>query len=366
MLPSIFSCSDRCRRGIHRNILSGTRRDEMKQTATALTSWAKAIRKALDAAGVDSPRLFTEAGLDFSALDDPNARYSVEATTRLWRLAVAATGDETLGLIVARHVNQTTFHALGYSLSASTTLREAFERMLRYFSLVTDAADLSFDRDGECYRFGILMPAQGAQPAPEAIDAFALLVVRLCRGLYRREFSPRAVALQRTAPRNLAAFERAFRAPLSFSTEHNALWFAREVFEQKLEGANPELARHNDEIAVRYLAHMHKQNLRARVHTALIEQLPLGEPSQEKIAAALHLSPRNFQRKLAEEGSSYSALLNDTRRDLALSYIRDPAYSIGEITYLLGFSDASSFNRAFKRWTGQAPSAYRSMRSVKG
>lgn len=331
----------------------------MNAQATALTSWAKAIRKALDAAALDSARLFNEAGLDFSALDDPNARYSVEGTTRLWRLAVAAIGDDAFGLTVARHVNQTTFHALGYSLSASTTLREAFERMLRYFRLVTDAADLEFGLDGEQYRFAIRITANGAQPAPEAVDAFAFLVVRLCRGLYRREFSPQAVTLRRPAPRNLAAFERAFRAPLRFEAADNALWFAREVFEQKLEGANPELARHNDEIAARYLAQIDKHNLRARVHAALIEQLPLGEPSQEKTAEALHLSPRNFQRKLAEEGTSFTELLNDTRRDLALSYVRDPGYSIGEITYLLGFSDASSFNRAFKRWTGQSPSAYR-------
>jgi AraC-like DNA-binding protein len=280
-------------------------------------------------------------------------------------LAVTATGDEAFGLTVARHVNQTTFHALGYSLTASTTLREAFERMLRYFRLISDAADLTFELDGDRYRFAICTPEHGPQPAPEAIDAFTFLAVRLCRGLYRREFSPSAVSLQRAMPHNISAFERAFRAPLEFSAKQNGIWFARDVFEQKLEGANPELARHNDEIVVRYLAQMQKQNLRARVHAALIEQLPHGEPSQEKVAAALHMSPRNFQRKLAEEGSSYTELLNDTRRDLALSYVRDPGYSLGEITYLLGFSDASSFNRAFKRWTGQSPSAYRSEQSTK-
>ena len=337
----------------------------MTQAATALTSWAKAIRKALDASGVDSARLFCEAGLDRAALDDPNARYSVDGTTRLWRLAVTATADEAFGLSVARHVNQTTFHALGYSLIASNTLREAFERMLRYFRLISDAADLTFELDGDRYRFAICPPENSSRPAPEAIDAFTFLVVRLCRGLYRREFSPLEVSLQRPMPRNVAAFERAFRAPLNFAAAQNAIWFSRDVFEQKLEGANPELARHNDEIVVRYLAQMVKQNLRARVHAALIEQLPHGEPSQEKVAAALHMSARNFQRKLAEEGTSYTVLLNDTRRDLALSYVRDVRYSLGEITYLLGFSDASSFNRAFKRWAQQSPSAYRIEQSTK-
>jgi AraC-like DNA-binding protein len=334
----------------------------MKKAATALTSWAKAIRKALDAAGVDSARLFAEAGLDIAALDDPNARYAVESTTRLWRLAVVATGDEAFGLTVARQVGQTTFHALGYSLIASATLREAFERMARYFRIVTDAAQPLLTQQGERYRLCFHLPDGAPPPADEAFDAFAFLLVRLCRGLYRREYSPLSVSLRRPLPRALTAFERAFRAPLEFGAEENVLYFDRETFEKKLEGANPELARHNDEIVLRYLAHLDRENLRTRVHAALVQLLPLGEPSADKVADALHMSPRNLQRKLADEGSSYKELLNDTRRDLALSYMRDPSYNLTEITYLLGFADTRSFNRAFKRWTGQAPSAYRGLR----
>lgn len=330
----------------------------MKQ-ATALTSWAKAIRKALDAAGVDSARLFAEAGLDIAALNDPNARYPVEATARLWRRAVAATGEEAFGLTVARHVGPTTFHALGYSLTASETLLAAFERITRYFRIVTDAAEPVLTRDGDRYRLSFHVTAGPHAPTHESFDAFAFLLVRLCRGLYQRDYSPLSISLQRPQPQGLGAFQRAFRAPLQFAAEENVLWFDRETFEKKLEGANPELARQNDEVVLRYLAHFDRQNLRTRVHAALVSLLPLGEPSADKVAESLHMSSRNLQRKLADEGTSYKALLNDTRRDLALSYLRDPSYSLTEITYLLGFTDSRSFNRAFQRWTGKAPSAYR-------
>ena len=330
----------------------------MKQ-ASALTSWAKAIRKALDAAGVDSARLFAEAGLDIAALNDPNARYPVEATVRLWKLAVAATGDDAFGLTVARQVGPTTFHALGYSLIASETLLAAFERITRYFRLVTDAAEPVLSLEGERYRLSFHVPPGAQSPTDESFDAFAFLLVRLCRGLYRREYSPLEISLRRPPPHALGIFERAFRAPMRFGADENILWFDRETFEKKLEGANPELARQNDEVVLRYLAHFDRQNLRTRIHAALIERLPLGEPSADKIAELLHMSPRNLQRKLAEEGTSYKEVLNDTRRDLALSYLRDPNYSLTEITYLLGFADSRSFNRAFQRWTGAAPSAYR-------
>lgn len=333
--------------------------DDKPQSATALASWARALRKALDKHGLDSAALFAQAGLDIAALSDPQARYPLAGTTRLWRLAVQATGDPCLGLTVASQVTPTTFHALGYSLVASATLKEAFERINRYFRLVTDAAELEFGPEGDCYRLVVRTPKGQAEPALEATDAFLSLFVRICRSALGREFSPLSLSLRRPEPPGNDGFRRVFRCPITFNAPLNELRFERAALEQPLEGANAELARHNDEIVVRYLAAFDKQNLRARVRAALIEQLPLGEPSAEKVAATLHMSLRSLQRKLVEEGSAYEDLLNSTRRELAQSYLRDPAYSISETAYLLGFSDTSSFTRAFKRWTGQSPSHFR-------
>lgn len=328
-------------------------------TATALTSWAKAIRRALDAVGQDSVRLFSEAGLDAALLVDPSARYPVAATTRLWRLAVDATGDDAFGLSVARHVGQTTFHALGYALNASATLFDAFERVLRYFAVVSDVAELGFEETPEGWRFEIRTDTAAA-PADEAIDAFVALIVRLCRGLLgRREFAPRLVRLRRAEPRNRAAFERLFRAPLQFSAPENALYFDAAILGEALDGAHPELARHNDEIVQRYLERLQRDDIVARVRGAITGLLSQGEPAAAAVAAALHLSERSLQRRLAESGTRYSELLRDTRQQLARSYLRDPRVSVGEIAWLLGFGDQSSFTRAFKRWEGCSPTVYR-------
>ena len=91
-----------------------------------LASWTRALRKQLDALGLDSLALTQAAGLDPQLMDDPNARYPVTVTTRLWQLAVQASGDPALGLRVSRFVSPTTFHALGYALVASGSLREVF------------------------------------------------------------------------------------------------------------------------------------------------------------------------------------------------------------------------------------------------
>ena len=110
------------------------------------------MAKALEARGFDAAPLFARAGLDFAALDDPEARFPVRTTALLWRLAVEATGDPCFGLEVARHTSPTTFHALGFSLAASSSVREAFERVVRYYRLVSDAASIRFEEHGAVYR----------------------------------------------------------------------------------------------------------------------------------------------------------------------------------------------------------------------
>lgn len=327
-------------------------------SATVLASQMRALRAALDRAGVDPKPLFEQAGLPYTALDDANARYPVSATTRLWRLAVATTGDEAFGLSVAAHYTPTSFHALGYSLLASATLRDAFERIARYFQLSTDAGRFSLTLEGERYCLR-LQPSRQLKPPPvETLDAYVYLFVRFCRIQLGRDYSPALIRLTRPRPKALAAFERRLRAPLEFDAETTELWFECEAFERPLQSANPELARQNDEIVVRYLARFSRDNLRARLREALIERLAQGEPTAATLARALNLSLRSLQRKLAEEGTSYDAILTETRRELALSYLSERHHSVSEVTYLLGFADTSSFTRAFKRWTGQTPSAY--------
>ena len=94
----------------------------------------------------------------------------------------------------------------------------------------------------------------------------------------------------------------------------------------------------------------------------LIEGLPSGEPSQEDVARALHTSTRSLQRRLADEGTTFADILDRTRHSLATAYVGEGHYSMREVAYLLGFSRPASFVRAFRRWTGAAPTEYRAAR----
>ena len=330
--------------------------------ATVLTSWAKAIRRTLEARGVDSAPLFNAAGLDLAALDDPNARYPVERTTRLWELAVAATADPCLGLAVASHVAPTTFHALGYSIMASASLGDMLQRIVRYFRIATDASTLELRVDRDSCQLIVTPPTDDLQPAPESVDAFISLLVRTSRSLAGRELTPLRVALRRSAPAGHDCHRQILRCPVHFGASADLVPFSRADCDRPLDSANRELARRSDEIIAQYLQQLEQTtSLGARVRDRLIELLPHGEPSAEQIAAQLHLSLRSLQRHLAEEGGSFDQILLQTRQSLARSYLADPRYSISEIAYLLGYADASCFSRAHRRWTGMAPSRAREL-----
>jgi len=329
---------------------------EYQGVRTTLGTWVKAICRALEAAGCDSVALLTEAGFDPKSLDGPTARCPLTHTARLWRIAVAATGDPAFGIKVASHIKQTTFHALSYGLSASSTLKEAFERVQRYCRVASDAIEYEFWRSGAEYHF-VIEPADDV--TDESVDALVAAYLRMCRSLIGHDYSPLRIEFRRERPAEIEDFESLLRAPLQFGAARTCLVFDAESIERALDGGNPELARQHDAIAAQYLAQIERDNIQGRVRDALTQRLAQGEPSQEDVAELLNMSARTLQRKLGDGGTTYKEILDETRRVLALAYLSTPRHTVSEVTYLLGFSAGSSFTRAFRRWTGQSPSDWR-------
>lgn len=334
------------------------RRPHPPPPPSILTSWARAIVRALDARGLDGTALAAQADLDVGAVTGPETRSPLTATSRFWRLAIEATGDPCFGLFVSRFVGYTTFHALGAAVLASATVKDAFTRAARYSRFVSDAAAFRLEDARDRYRVVLDVMPGPVRPVDEAIDAFMSLLVRVVRTLHdRRGANPLAVALVRAEPSPSEPFRRFFRAPVTFGARTNTMEFARADVEAPLAGGSTDLARRLDEVVTRYLARFDQQAVAGRVRALVVERLPDGEPTQETIGRALGMSARTLQRRLADEGTSYQDIVNATRRDLAQGYLEE-GWSISEVAFTLGFADASSLSRAFRRWTGHAPSAH--------
>jgi AraC-like DNA-binding protein len=146
---------------------------------------------------------------------------------------------------------------------------------------------------------------------------------------------------------------------VAFGAERDAIHFNKADLHQPLPTANAEMARASESVIDEYLAHMDQNDVVTRVRVALIDLLPSGSVTEDQVAASLNMSLRTLQRKLNDTDTTYKEVLDGTRRDLAIQYVRSRRMPIGEVSYLLGFAEPSNFTRAFKRWTGSSPSDFR-------
>jgi len=194
-------------------------------------------------------------------------------------------------------------------------------------------------------------------------DGALAIVTMMSRVVCGDRFRLQAVNFKHAAPRDLKPYFEYFGCQLNFAQADNQLLIPTAIADEYLAGANPELALLNDQVVTRRLALMDRSDIVTRVKSVLREQLPDGNISDDSVAASLHMSVRTLHRKLADVNNNFRGLLVEVRRSLAELYILDNSLTLTEISLLLGFSEPSSFSRAFRSWTGSAPSEMRQARS---
>lgn len=328
---------------------------------STISTWAVVIAKAAEEAGIDHKELFKRAGADPSKLDDPNARYSYDTMSKLWNILAEEVHDPCFGLKLVKFIQPTTFHAFGYSWFASHTLKDALERYQRYIRLVSNGVDVFFVKKNNEYHFNIELKSDVQRDDINylAADAALASLVKLCRISYGDDFAPNSVLMKRESSDYEKELVEYFRAPIKFNNALAGFTFDATKLEKKLSSANAELAHNNDKIIMEHLAKLDRADIINQVKVVLVDLLSSGAVNEDMIASELHVSKRSLQRKLAQLGTSYKRVLEETRSNLAKQYVENSTLSITEISYLLGFSETSNFTRAFKRWTGKSPSELR-------
>jgi AraC-like DNA-binding protein len=316
------------------------------------------IAQAIEGYGVDSATLFAQAGLELSALRDPNVRIPSEALQKLLLLAQDSCNDPVFGLSLARYVHPTTFYSLGIAMYSSATLGEYLERFVKYYRLVTTNDDLSATVEGGEYCIQAA-PQPDMTLIPIRVDGFAAVAVHSIRMALGGDFAPLRVVLARPTPVGLEGkYTDFFACPVQFDAPFSAIYIAEQALEQALPSANPELTQLYEKQTINYLAKIDRADFPGRVYKELTRLLPTGVSGKETVASALNMSTRTLYNKLESSGTTFREVLDDTRRGLAEEYIKQNL-PIFEIAYLIGFSDTANFSRAFKKWTGKSPMEFR-------
>lgn len=317
--------------------------------------------KSIESYGIDPAPLFAAEGIKVKLPIDPCMRLPYAQVDQLRAKAEKLCGDEAFGLRSAQVYLPSQLGALGYAWQASLTLRKAFLRLERFVRVVNSKAEVQIEDRDACMIVTLKVNAD-SQCAFVRDDGALAMVTRMCRLVSGDHFRLQTVNFRRTTPQDIQPYFEFFGCQLNFDQADNQLMISLSLADETLAGANPELALLNDQVATRRLARIDRDDIVARIQAALMDQLPLGNISDDSIADALHMSVRTMHRKLTEENNNFRTLLVEMRRGLAEQYILDNSLTLTEISLLLGFSEPSSFSRAFKSWTGTAPSEARQAR----
>jgi AraC-like DNA-binding protein len=305
--------------------------------------------------GLAPEKMLAVAGVSAAALADPESRVEVERVEKLWELAVTTLRDAAFPIQVARITTVEDHDVMGLAILCAPDGRDALERAVRYGRLFTEAGTWVQHADGErvTIEWRTDRPrSQGANAAAECAIGEFVHAIRLTTG---RRFVPRQVFFRHAPPRDASKHEEFFGCEVRFGSALAGFSFAAGELDAWKAQPNPALSdfviRHAEEALARRSEGL---SLSHRVQAAVLADLCGGHVSAQSVARRLHVSERTLRRQLRDEGVGFRELFDSVRKSRAHALLAERR-STKEVAFLLGFSEASAFSRAFKRWTGRSP-----------
>lgn len=308
------------------------------------------------AEGLDPKAIFLTEGIDHEVLGDDSIRLSYDVVDRLRSEAAIQSGNPVYGLQTAKFWHPSSMGGLGYAWLLSSSLLDALQTCARYIRMLNEGLEMKVEMNKSEVLVSLTYNRESVNPTVRE-DSNAALLMSMCRANYGPDFHPMAVQLKHSKSGASAPYFSFFQCPVSFDAEETRLHFDRKQAELACLNANEQLRQMSLNVVHQYLTRFDGDDFKTSVRTEILQQLPNGKITDGSVASALHMTSRTLQRKLQVESTTFKALLTGVRTELAQQYIADSSLSLTEISFLLGFAETSSFSRAYKRWTGESPSA---------
>ena len=292
-------------------------------------------------------------------LRDPGARLPLQDFVDIVRRAIKLSGAPWLGWDFGATLTLSSHGFLGYAARSSETLRDAVELAVKFFRTRTTVVDLQFKTEGDTaiLQLDELVALHDIQPfvVESLFSSFHFMGLKLLGevpmdGELRFAFPE---------PDYYARMKPLIPVPVLFDCAYNQMRFPASRLDQRLRFADPRLAKMAEAQCEQEMANIKSPpKLLNQVRRIILAQSGRF-PSVDEAASDLHMSSRTLKRKLQQLGTSYQTILDDLRKGLAVEYLTQTEITVDDIAVQLGYSDASNFARAFRRWTGRSPSDYR-------
>jgi AraC-like DNA-binding protein len=318
--------------------------------------------------GADRQALLDRSALASRDLADPQARVPLSSYVALFEAAAQLCRDPALALRFGEAVRMQDISIVGLICEVAETTAEVGRQLNRYSRLVIDDGGPAEMVRAAPGKDGLWMEVVSGpyRDNPFIIEAELARLVCNTRAMFGSAPAfqamrfPLAAHFTHPAPPYLVEYERIFAAPLVFGAERNALLLDPAFPFLRLPTTNRFVFGALSERAGALLHDLEaSQTTRARVERLLAPILHTGDADMDRVAVAMGLSRRTLQRRLRAEGVTFETVFDDLRRQLALHYLEGGKVSANETAYLVGFSEPAAFSRAFRRWTGTTPGAFR-------
>ncbi|MBA5689889.1 AraC family transcriptional regulator [Rugamonas apoptosis] len=332
----------------------------------SLSDVVRHIKDSLAVDGFDVDHLFRQAGLDQladGACPGDDILTVSDQFSHLWQALAEISGDPMLGFHVSAPHPLSWSGLLGHTMLASSDLKTATEKLLRYLPLVSPTVRASLERTGGRILLSLdLLGATRAVPLQRYDFTWNVLVqtIRFVSG--RAALAPVSVWYTFSRPACAPAYVEHLGCPVYFSAARNMIAFAESDFTAPIPSADPLAAECLFRLLEERLARVPRPSTSAKVKALLLSMIDQGQPARESVSRRLLISERTLQRRLASEGTDFSTLIDEVRRELTKKYM-DGESTIKMLQYKLGFSDPSTFSRACLRWFGKTPSEIKRERS---
>ena len=308
---------------------------------------------------MDVPALMREVEIDPAVLEDPDGRILSDKISALWALAAERSGNPAVGLVAASKAGPGGFDLVGYAMMSVPDLRGVIERICRYVGIVSDVAGMQVIETEEGVGASLSLRPIGLSVPWQRYAYDFMVLLTFCRWVLAGDLHPAWIEMTLPAGVDLAVHERVFGCPIRTQSTRNAIFFSRADADRRLPTANSVLSQFHDSVAEEHMKRLGLSQIGTRVRDEIVRRLPEGEPRRPMIARVLGMSDRTLQRRLQDEETSFGTLLDEARRDLAAHYVSRADLSLGDVAYLLGFNNQSSFFRAWKRWFDTPPRHFR-------
>ena len=308
--------------------------------------------------GADPEQVLKEAGIDPALFDSPDNWISHAARGRLIARCVAATGCRHFGLLLGQQARLRSFGLVGLLVKYSPDVGTALRSLVRYFHLHnrSGAVELAVEGSRATFSFGVYPPP--ADASEQIGDGAVAVMLNIMRELCGPDWIPLEACFAHRRPDDVAPFYRCFRAPLRFDAGRYALVFSAAWIDHAVPHDDAELRRLLQQ-QIDALEARHAVDFPARVKSVLRTALLTDDASSERVSALFSMHSRTLHRHLAAFGTTFRALVDETRFEIAQQLLDDSSMDVSRIADTLRYSDASAFTRAFRRWSGTTPTRWR-------